>query len=1057
MISRFFIQRPIFAAVISIVITLAGAVSAISLPISLFPPIAPPVVQVICFYPGANAAVVTDTIAAPIEQQVNGVDRLLYMQSQATNDGYYVLQLTFEVGADANLALVQTQNRVQLAMPLLPSVVQKQGVSIKKRSPDILMTVDLISPDGRYDDLFMSNYATVRLRDELLRCPGVGDILLLGQRDYSLRIWLDPEQLAARGLTPENIRDAIAAQNAQVIGGIAGQSPADADQQLELAVAATGLLSTPEEFGAIVLGTAPGVPGTPLVRLRDVARIELGAAGYDQTCRYNGRPVVGLAVFQLPDTNALECSYAVQEKMKELATRFPAGLDYVIAYDTTPFITESIFEVVKTLREAIVLVALVVLLFLQSWRATLIPLVAVPVAIVGTFAAMAAMGFSLNTLSLFGLVLSIGIVVDDAIVVVENVERWIKQGLAPRAAAEKAMAEVTGPVIGVAAVLSAVFVPCAFIGGVTGLFFRQFALTIAVSTILSAVNSLTLSPALAALLLRPHDAPPDPVERLLDRILGPIFRGFNRFFDAVSGGYGRGVAAVVGHGRLAMLVYFVLVLVTWRVFSWYPQGFVPLQDQRYLIATVQLPDGAGVQRTEEVLERIDVLARSVPGITDTFTIAGMSLLYNANAPNWGSLFLILDDYDNRRTPETSMFGILRAVRERCRQEIPDAEVGIYPAPPVKGLGMAGGFKFYLQDRGSQGPKVMQESSEKIVAAMEGWKLPFVAGNYRADSPQYFLDVDREKIRALGIPISAVFGTLQMNVGSFYVNNFNRFGRTWQVKVMADQGFRSGVKDLRGLQVATRGGGMVPLATVLDIRNAMGPAIMMRYNLYPAAPITGVPNPFESGSVLIDRVAAAAATELPESFSYDWSEVFFLQLQAGNTAGVLLGLGIMLVFLVLAALYESWLQPLAVILVVPLCLLAAVGGLVVARLPIDILAQVGLVVLVGLASKNAILIVEFARQLQAEGLDVRSATLTASRLRLRPILMTSLAFILGVFPLVVARGAGAELRWSLGVTVFAGMIGVTLVGIFFTPVFYDVLARLGDRARTAGRGEPGVTA
>ena len=1057
MISRFFIQRPIFAAVISIVITLAGAVSAISLPISLFPPIAPPVVQVICFYPGANAAVVTDTIAAPIEQQVNGVDRLLYMQSQATNDGYYVLQLTFEVGADANLALVQTQNRVQLAMPLLPSVVQKQGVSIKKRSPDILMTVDLISPDGRYDDLFMSNYATVRLRDELLRCPGVGDILLLGQRDYSLRIWLDPEQLAARGLTPENIRDAIAAQNAQVIGGIAGQSPADADQQLELAVAATGLLSTPEEFGAIVLGTAPGVPGTPLVRLRDVARIELGAAGYDQTCRYNGRPVVGLAVFQLPDTNALDCSRAVQEKMKELATRFPAGLDYVIAYDTTPFITESIFEVVKTLREAIVLVALVVLLFLQSWRATLIPLVAVPVAIVGTFAAMAAMGFSLNTLSLFGLVLSIGIVVDDAIVVVENVERWIKQGLAPRAAAERAMAEVTGPVIGVAAVLSAVFVPCAFIGGVTGLFFRQFALTIAVSTILSAVNSLTLSPALAALLLRPHDAPPDPVERLLDRILGPIFRGFNRFFDAVSSGYGRGVAAVVGHGRLAMLVYFVLVLVTWRVFSWYPQGFVPLQDQRYLIATVQLPDGAGVQRTGEVLERIDVLARSLPGITDTFTIAGMSLLYNANAPNWGSLFLILDEYDNRRTPETSMFGIIRAVRERCRQEIPDAEVGVYPAPPVKGLGMAGGFKFYLQDRGSQGPKVMQESSEKIVAAMEGWKLPFVAGNYRADSPQYFLDVDREKIRALGIPISAVFGTLQMNVGSFYVNNFNRFGRTWQVKVMADQGFRSGVKDLRGLQVATRGGGMVPLATVLDIRNAMGPAIMMRYNLYPAAPITGVPNPFESGSVLIDRVAAAAATELPESFSYDWSEVFFLQLQAGNTAGVLLGLGIMLVFLVLAALYESWLQPLAVILVVPLCLLAAVGGLVVARLPIDILAQVGLVVLVGLASKNAILIVEFARQLQAEGLDVRSATLTASRLRLRPILMTSLAFILGVFPLVVARGAGAELRWSLGVTVFAGMIGVTLVGIFLTPVFYDVLARLGDRSRATGRGEPGVTA
>jgi hydrophobe/amphiphile efflux-1 (HAE1) family protein len=1054
-ISRFFIQRPIFAAVISIVITLAGAVSVVSLPISLFPPIAPPIVQVVCVYPGANAAVVIDTIAAPIEQQVAGVDRLLYMQSQATNDGYYVLQLTFEVGADANLALVQTQNRVQLAMPLLPPVVQKQGVSIKKRSPDILMTVDLVSRDGRYDDVFMSNYATIHLRDELLRCPGVGDILLLGQRDYSLRVWLDPEQLASRGLSPKDARDAIAAQNVQVVAGMSGQSPAAADQQLELAVAAVGLLSTPEQFGEIVLRSDPTVPGTPVVRLRDVARIELGAAGYDQACRYNGEPVVGLAVFQLPDTNALECSWAVQAKMKELATRFPTGLDYVIAYDTTPFITESILEVLKTLREAILLVALVVLLFLQSWRATLIPLVAVPVAIVGTFAAMAVMGFSLNTLSLFGLVLAIGIVVDDAIVVVENVERWIRQGLEPHAAAERAMAEVTGPVIGVAAVLSAVFVPCAFIGGVTGLFFRQFALTVAVSTILSAVNSLTLSPALAAILLRPHASPPDWFERLLDRLLGPFFRLFNRAFEAVAGGYATGVAALLGRSRAVMLVYVALLVLTWRVMAWYPEGFVPLQDQRYLIATVQLPDGASVQRTGEVLERVDAVARSVPGITDTFTVSGMSLLFNANAPHWGSLFLILDEYEHRRTPETSMLGIIRAVRDRCRQEIPDADVGVYPAPPVKGMGMAGGFKFYLQDRGSLGPQVMQESSEKLVAAMAGWKLPFVAGNYRADSPQYFLDIDRDKIRALGIPVSSVFAALQMDVGSIYVNNFSRFGRSWQVKVMADEGFRSRLEDLGELKVAARDGGMVPLATVMEVRPSMGPAMMMRYNLYPAAPITGIPNPFEGGTVLIDRVAAAARDQLPESFSYEWSEVFLLQIQAGNTATVLLGLGVMLVFLVLAALYESWSQPLAVILVVPLCLLAAVGGLMVAKLPIDILAQVGLVVLVGLASKNAILIVEFARQLRAEGHDARSAALTASRLRLRPILMTSLAFILGVFPLVVARGAGAELRWSLGITVFAGMIGVTLFGIFLTPVFDCVLARLGERWRrpapTDGKG------
>ena len=1047
MISRYFIQRPIFAAVISIVITLAGGVSVVSLPIALFPPIAPPVVQVSCLYPGANAAVVTDTIAAPIEQKVNGVDRLLYMQSQATNDGSYVLTLTFEVGADANLALVQTQNRVQLAMPLLPAVVQKQGVSIKKRSPDILMTVDLVSPDGRYDDLFMSNYATLRLRDELLRCPGVGDILVLGQRDYSLRVWLDPEQLATRGLTPNDVRDSIAAQNVQVVAGMSGQSPTAADQQLELTVAAVGLLSTPEEFGAVVLRADSSVPGTPLVRLRDVARIELGAAAYDQTCRYNGQPVVGLAVFQLPETNALECSRAITEKMQELAARFPAGLDYVIGYDTTPFITESILEVVKTLREAILLVALVVLLFLQSWRATLIPLVAVPVAITGTFAAMAAMGFSLNTLSLFGLVLSIGIVVDDAIVVVENVERWISQGLTPRAAAEKAMGEVTGPVIGVAAVLSAVFVPCGFIGGVTGLFFRQFALTVAVSTILSAINSLSLSPALAAILLRPHGSPPDWFERLIDRLIGPFFRLFNRVFEWVTNGYAKGVAVLIGRSRLVMLVYLVLTLLTWRTMAWYPQGFVPLQDQRYLIATVQLPDGAGVQRTEEVLDRVDRLAREVPGVSDTLTIAGMSFLYNANAPHWGSMFIMLDEYANRRTPETSMLGIIKTVRERCRLEVPDAVVGVYPAPPVKGLGSAGGFKFYLQDRGSLGPSAMQESTEKIVRVMEEWKLPMVVGDYRADSPQYFLDIDRDKIRALGIPIKSVFDTLQMEVGSLYVNNFNRFGRSWQVKVMADDGFRSSVADLLELKVPTVAGEMVPLATVLEIRPAMGPAMMMRYNLYPAAPVTGIPNPFESGSVLIDRVAAAAAAQLPESFSYEWSEVFYLQIKAGNTAALLLGLGVMLVFLVLAALYESWSQPLAVILVVPLCFLAAVGGLLVSKLPIDILAQVGLVVLVGLASKNAIMIVEFSRQLRAEGHDARSASLTASRLRLRPILMTSLAFILGVFPLVVARGAGAELRWSLGITVFAGMIGVTLFGIFLTPVFDYVLATLGDRSQT----------
>ncbi len=1041
MISRFFIERPIFAAVISILITLAGAVSVFSLPIALFPPIAPPIVQVLCSYPGANAAVVSDTVGAPIEQKVNGVDKLLYMQSQATNDGSYVLTLTFEVGADANLAVVQTQNRVQLAMPLLPPVVQQQSVTIKKRSPDILLTVQLLSPDGRYDDVFMSNYATIRLRDELLRCYGVGDILLFGQRDYSLRAWLDPEQLAARGLTPADVRGAIASQNHQVVCGVSGQA---GDPDAQVVVSALGRLESPEQFGEIVVKSDPSLPGTPLVRLRDVARVEVGAASYDQVCRFGGRPSVGIAVFQLPGTNALDCSRAVHAKVKELSSRFPAGLIYEIRYDTTPFITDSIFEVIKTLRDAILIVAVVVLVFLQSWRATLIPLVAVPVAIVGTFAAMAAMGFSLNTLSLFGLVLSIGIVVDDAIVVVENVERWIAQGLAPRDAALRAMEEVTGPVIGVALVLSAVFIPCAFISGVTGLFFKQFALTIAVSTILSAVNSLTLSPALAAILLRPKGSAPDLFEWLLERLCGWFFRWFNRGFEAVVGGYCGIVAALLRRSVWVMAAYGALLLLTWQAVSRYPIGFVPPQDQGYVIVSAQLPDGTSLQRTDDVMKRIDEVAMAIPGVATTLSITGFSVLYGASMPHVGSTFLVLAPFEERRTRETSDQAIIRTMRERCLAEIPDARVGVYPAAPVKGLGTAGGFRFFLQDRGNHGPRLLQETIEQFVAGMRGWKLPYVVGDYRADSPQLFLDIDRAKIRAIGIPLKAVFEALQMYVGSLYINNFNLFGRYWQVKIMADAGFRSGVKDLLNLKVANAAGEMVPLATVMAARNDIGPAIMMRYNLFPAAPVTGIPNPFESGNVLIDRVASAAAKELPDSFSYEWTEIFQLQILAGNTAGVLFVLGMALVFLVLAALYESWSQPLAVILVVPLCILGAIVGLAIAKLPIDILAQVGLVVLVGLASKNAILIVEFARELVSHGQDIRTATLTACRLRLRPILMTSLAFILGVVPLVVAQGAGKELRWSLGVTVFAGMIGVTLFGIFLTPVFFALLQGLSTR-------------
>ncbi|MEI6256817.1 MAG: multidrug efflux RND transporter permease subunit [Planctomycetota bacterium] len=1044
MISRYFIERPIFATVISIVITLAGAVSLFALPISLFPPVSPPIVQVACLYPGANASVVSDTIGAPIEQKVNGVDKLLYMQSQAANDGSYLLQLTFEVGADANLALVQTQNRVQLAMPLLPSVVQQQGVSVKKRSPDILLVVQLLSPDGRFDDVFMSNYATIRLRDELLQCYGVGDAMLFGQRDYSMRVWLDPEQLATRGLTPAVVRDAIRAQNLQVISGVTGEAPVAGDQQTQLVVSALGRLETPEQFGAIVIKSDTSLPGAALVRLGDVARIEMGAASYDQICRFGGKPSVGIPIFQLPDTNALDCSRAIHAKMKELATRFPPGLTYEIKYDTTPFITESIFEVVKTLRDAIILVAIVVLLFLQSWRATLIPMIAVPVAIVGTFAAMAAMGFSLNTLSLFGLVLAIGIVVDDAIVVVENVERWIAEGLSPREAALHAMEEVTGPVIGVALVLSAVFIPCAFIPGVTGLFFRQFALTIAVSTILSAINSLTLSPALAAILLRPKTGAPDGLEWLLNLLCGWLFRLLNRFFDALVAGYGATVAVLLRRSGWVLAVYAILILLTGMAVRVYPVGFVPLQDQGYLIVQAQLPDGASVQRTSEVMKQVDELGQSIPGVATTLSISGQSLVYAANMPNCGATFLVLDSFELRRSPERSADSIMRIMRDRCAAEVSDAVIGVYPAPPVKGLGIAGGFKFYIQDRQNRGPAALQDAAQNFVAPMQEWKLPFVRTDYRADSPQLFLDIDRAKIRSLAIPISAVFETLQMYVGSFYVNNFNRFGRFWQVKIMSDAGFRSGVKALQDLKIINANGEAVPLATVMTVRDDLGPALSMRYNMFPAAAVVGIPNPFQGGDVLIDQVGKAAQRSLPDGFSYEWSEVFLLQILAGNTAGILFLLGIALVFLVLAALYESWLQPLAVILVVPLCLIGAIVGLTLAKLPIDILAQVGLVVLIGLASKNAILIVEFAKELVARGEAVDTATLTACRLRLRPILMTSLAFILGVLPLVVAEGAGKELRWSLGIAVFAGMIGVTLFGIFLTPIFFAVLQRLSLR-------------
>jgi len=1059
MFSGFFISRPIFAAVLSIVITLAGGIAVFSLPVAQYPEITPPTVQVSCSYPGADAQVVADTIAAPIEQQVNGVENMLYMSSQSGNDGSYALTVTFDLGTDLNSALVLVQNRVSLAMPQLPDVVQQQSVTVKKKSPNILLVVNFTSPGGRYDDIYLSNYATIFVRDEIARLDGVGDVTLLGQRDYSIRVWLDPDKLAAHNLSASEVVNVIRNQNLSVSTGAVGQQPVGAGQLSQLTIRATGMLEEPAEFGAIVVKAEPADERRPtagLVRLRDVARLELGAQQYNQSCALNGMPSVGLAVYQLPGGNALVTGDLVKAKMRELARRFPEGLQYKIAYDTTPFIEESVVEVFRTLRDAIVLVAVVVLLFLQSWRATLIPLVAVPVAIVGTFAAMAALGFSLNNISLFGLVLAIGIVVDDAIVVVENVERWLHEGLPPVEAARKAMSEVTGPVIAVACVLCAVFVPCAFISGITGQFFRQFAITIAVSTVISAFNSLTLSPALAALLLQPRGARRDPLAWLLEHTLGPLFRLFNRGFDRGTGVYGATVARLLRGSAVVLVLYGGLLVLTVWSFGKVPQGFIPLQDKGWLLVNVQMPDSASTQRTKAALGEISRIVHQDAGVADTMAVAGQSILLNATGSNYGSMFVVLKPFDQRRTAELNGFAVFFRLRKALAQAVPDAVVSIFPAPPVNGLGTAGGFKLLVEDRADIGPEFLQENTDRLIA--EGNRQPGLSGlftMFRAKTPQIFVDIDRTKVMSLGVELSNVFQTLQVCLGSMYVNNFCAFGRCWQVNAQAQEQFRSRPEDIGRLQVRNARGEMLPLGTLATVRDSSGPAMITRYNMYPAAPINGNTAPGTSSGDAIAILDRAAESLLPRTMRAEWTEMTYMQIRAGNTALYVFALAVILVFLVLAALYESWTLPLAVILVVPMCLLCSVAGVAaVPHMDINIFTQIGFVVLVGLASKNAILIVEFAKQLHDQGQPLREATAEACRLRLRPIIMTSLAFILGVVPLIVGGGAGAEMRRTLGIAVFSGMLGVTLFGIFLTPVFFCVIQSLNDRPALRRRPAPG---
>ncbi|HSA29092.1 MAG TPA: efflux RND transporter permease subunit, partial [Phycisphaerae bacterium] len=950
MISRFFIDRPIFAAVLSIVITIAGVAAFTTLPIAQYPEIAPPTVQVSCAYPGANARVVAETIAAPIEQQVNGVENMLYMSSQCTNDGVYSLTVTFKLGTNLDMAQVLVQNRVSLALPTLPDVVKQTGVTTKKKSPSVLLVVNLLSPDGRYDQLHLSNYATTQIKDHLARLDGVGDVTLFGQQDYSMRVWLNPEKLAARNLTADDVTSALKEQNVQVAAGQIGQPPVKHRQDFQYTMSTLGRLTDPEQFGEIIVKT--GSSGQ-ISRLRDIAEIELGAKSQDQSCSLDGKPSVGLAIFQSPGSNALATADRLRAKMEELKKDFPEGLDYSIVYDTTPFVRESIHEVGKALRDAFILVAIVVLVFLQNWRSTLIPLIAVPVSLVGTFGVMALLGFSLNNLSLFGLVLAIGVVVDDAIVVVENVERWIEHGLSPREAAYRSMEEVTVAVIAIAFGLSAVFIPTAFISGISGQFYRQFALTIATSTLISAFNSLTLSPALAALLLKPREQQRDILTRVMNLTLGWFFKGFNWLFGWMTAGYGHTVRFVIRGAVVALLVFGCLLYATYYGLVTVPTGFIPTQDKGYLIASVQLPDSASLQRTQDVLARVDAIARGTKGVKHTVAVAGQSFLLGANGSNFGSLFIVLDDFENRPGRELYSEVIAMKLRRTYFVEVQDAVVGVFGAPPVDGLGTAGGFKIMLQDRGSNGLAALQEQTDNLVArANQQPGLAGVTSMFRANTPQLYVDVDRVKCKTLGVPLNHVFNTLQANLGGLYVNDFNQFDRTWQVNIQADSSFRSRPEDVAQLKVRNAAGNMVPLGAVAKVEEVSGPVMVNRYNMFPAASINGATQSGFSSGQAIEIMEQLAAEELPHSMKAEWTELTYLEILAGNTAVFIFPLCVLFVFLTHSAEYESWLLPLAIILIAPLSISFALLGVSYFGISNNIFVQIGFVVLVGLACKNA---------------------------------------------------------------------------------------------------------
>jgi len=1034
--SRFFVDRPIFAAVLSILIFTAGLIALPLLPITEYPDVVPPTVTVRAIFPGANPKVIAETVATPLEEAINGVENMMYMKSVAGSDGVLAMTITFKPGTDVDFAQVQVQNRVAQATARLPEEVRRLGVTTQKRSINLTMVVHLRSPNGSYDTTYLRNYAVLHVKDELARIPGVGDALIFGAGDYAMRIWLDPAKVAARGLTPGDVVNAIRNQNIQVSAGQIGAPPQLEPSAFTLAINAKGRLVTEQEFSDIVVKAGAG---GEITRLRDVARLELGASEYSLRSLLNNQQAVAIPIMQAPGANAIELSDNVRAKMAELSQNFPQDLTWQVVYDPTIFVRGSIKAVVTTLLEAVLLVVIVVILFLQTWRASIIPLLAVPVSIIGTFAVLLVLGFSINTLTLFALVLAIGIVVDDAIVVVENVERNIASGLSSVAAAHRAMREVSGPIIAISLVLIAVFVPMAFLSGVTGQFYRQFAVTIAIATAISAINSLTLSPALAAVILKGHNEPPDRFTRIINALFGWIFRPFNYVFQRSSTGYSNAVSRSLRHRGPIFVVYLILVGLTWTLFQAVPGGFIPTQDKLYLIGGVKLPEGSSLDRTEAVVNKISEMALATEGVADAVGFPGLNTLQFTNTSNTGTIFFPLKGFDERTRPATDIVNELQGKISAIQEGFAFA---IMP-PPILGLGTGSGYSLYIQDRAGLGYGALHDSVQQMTGAITQVPgLSFPVSSYQANVPQLDVQVNRVKAEMQGVPLNRLFETLQIYLGSMYVNDFNRFGRTYQVIAQADAPFRNDASQIADLKTRNQNGDMVPIGSLVQISNTFGPDPVIRYNGYPAADLIGQSDPrIMSSTQALSVVGHIASQTLPKGMGLEWSDLSFQQATQGNVALIVFPLSVLLVFLVLAALYESWTLPLAIILIVPMCVLFSLFGVWITGGDNNIFVQIGLAVLMGLACKNAILIVEFARELELDGKSPLQAAIEACRLRLRPIVMTSVAFIAGVLPMVFASGAGSEVRHVMGITVFAGMIGVTLFGLFLTPVFYTGLRTL----------------